>query len=91
MSTLLFELWLKNSDTTKNISLSVSDLTIDSDPILLKNNLFMFGVYVISDYNLLSDETYISMRINQTNTYKQVSSSKIMQLVNWTYDNFPNI
>ena len=64
---------------------------IDSDPILLKNNLFMFGVYVGSDFNLLYDETYISLRINQTNYFKEKISTKTFQFVNWTYDHFLNI
>ena len=64
---------------------------IDSDPILLKNNWFMFGVYVVSNFDILSDETYISMKINQTNIFKGDITTKTIQLVNWTYDNFQNI
>ena len=64
---------------------------VDKNPILLKNNLFMFGMLFGSKYDILSDETYISMRINQISIYKQDITIKTMQLVNWTYDYFPNI
>ena len=51
----------------------------------------MFGVYVGSNYDLLSDETYISMRINQYNFNKGILTNKSMNLTNCTYDHFPNI
>ena len=88
---LYLELWLKNNDTAKNISLSVDDLMVDSNPILLKDNLFMLGVSIKSDYKLLSDETYIKMRINQINVVKGNTSIKSIKFVNWSFDNFTNI
>ena len=91
ISTLYLELWLKNNDTAKNISLSVDDLIVDSNPIFLKDNLFMFGVSIQSGYKLLSDETYIKMRINQINVVKGNTSIKSIKFVNWSFDNFTNI
>ena len=69
----------------------VDDLMVDSNPILLKDNLFMFGVSVQSDYDLLADETYINMRINQFNFVKGNTSTKTIKFVNWSFDNFINI
>ena len=75
---------IEKNDTSKSINLSVSDITVDSNPVDLSSTPFMFGVLFDSDYDILSDGTYISMSITQHNYVGSVDKQTTFTLEKWS-------
>ena len=81
----------EKNNTSKNISLTVNDITVDTNPIYLNSTNFMFGIGVFSEYKYISDETYVSMSIIQHNFIGSADSPTTYKLEAWSNNNIFNI
>ena len=89
MRILCWRLCSRGMELTNNISLSITDLFNDLDPLYLNSTSFMFGVALGNDINNTAfDDTYLSIKLKFNKKLNDVNFIEI-PFEKWTISHFP--